>query len=154
MPRGEFLHSDDVRQARAERSLASLLPLTTEVEQGIRAACRAPAKRLPNDQRKSLWDPVDNAFCKNGGRISRTRHPRVAESLPLINVTYGEDLTMRELAQVIADAVRFTGAIEWDRSKPDETLRKLMDSLRMRGLEYKPKKTLENGLRMIASEIR
>ena len=37
--------------------------------------------------------------------------------LPLINVGYGEDLTIREFAEVIADAAGFTSVIEWDRGK-------------------------------------
>ena len=48
---------------------------------------------------------------EGGGRISWSPHSGSAESLPLINVGFIEDLTIRELAEVIADAVRFTGAI-------------------------------------------
>ena len=67
---------------------------------------------------------------------------------------YEEGLTIRELAEVIADAVRFTGAIEWDRTKPVGTSRKFLDRLQMRGLGWKPNTTSENGLRLIAFEIR
>jgi GDP-L-fucose synthase len=72
-------------------------------------------------------------------------------TLPLINVGYGEDLTIRELAKAVADAVGFTGAIEWDSTKPDGTQRKLMDSSRIRALGWRPSTTLREGLKKIAA---
>ena len=75
-------------------------------------------------------------------------------TLPLINVGYGEDLTIRELAEAIADAAGFTGAIEWDRSKPDGTPRKLMDSSRIRTLGWKLQTPLASGLQKISAEIK
>ena len=87
-----------------------------------------------------------------GGRISRSPHSGSADSLPLINVGYGEDPTIRELVEVIADAAAFTGAIEWDRGKPDGTPRKLMAGSRIRALGWKPLTTLKEGLRMIVAQ--
>jgi len=72
-------------------------------------------------------------------------------TLPLINVGYGEDLTIRELAEAIAEAAGFKGTIEWDRTKPDGTPRKLMDSSRIRALGWKPQTPLREGLRTIAT---
>ena len=74
-------------------------------------------------------------------------------TLPLINVGYGEDLTIRELAEALADAAGFTGAIEWDRSKPDGTPRKLMDSSRLRELGWKPHTSLAVGLGVISTAV-
>jgi nucleoside-diphosphate-sugar epimerase len=45
----------------------------------------------------------------------------------VINVGVGEDLTIAELAALIADVVGFTGGIDFDQSRPDGTLRKLMN---------------------------
>lgn len=74
-------------------------------------------------------------------------------TLPLINVGYGEDLTIRELVDAVVDAAGFTGTIEWDRSKPDGTPRKFMDSSRMRSLGWQPQTTLHEGLRAVAALV-
>ena len=74
-------------------------------------------------------------------------------TLPLINVGYGEDLTIRELAETVAATADFRGEIEWDRSKPDGTPRKLMDSSRMRSLGWKPRTSMRDGLRVVADLV-
>ena len=74
-------------------------------------------------------------------------------TLPLINVGYGEDLTIRQLVESIAEVVGFTGAIEWDRSKPDGTPRKLMDSSRMRSLGWEPRTPMKEGLLSVAAMV-
>jgi GDP-L-fucose synthase len=74
-----------------------------------------------------------------------------AETSPMlshINVGCGEDLTIRELAEAIAETSGFKGAIEFDTSKPDGTPRKLMDSSRLNGLGWTPKIILREGLRL------
>src|ERR1700694_2301351 len=63
-----------------------------------------------------------------------------------INVGTGEDMTIRELAQLIGKVVGFTGPIEYDASKPVGTPRKLMDVSRLRALGWKPRTGLEEGL--------
>lgn len=63
-----------------------------------------------------------------------------------INVGSGEDLTIRELAEVVAEAVGFTGEIGHDLSKPDGTPRKLMDASRLQALHWRPRIELEEGL--------
>jgi len=65
-----------------------------------------------------------------------------------INVGCGEDLTIRELAETIARVIGFTGTIEFDTSKPDGTLRKLMDSTRLNNLGWTPKISLTEGLKV------
>ena len=65
---------------------------------------------------------------------------------PLINVGCGEDITVKELAAVVANVVGYTGQPEWDSSKPDGTPRKLLDSSRMRELGWKPKISLRDGI--------
>jgi GDP-L-fucose synthase len=64
----------------------------------------------------------------------------------LINVGYGEDVTIRELAEIICEVVGFSGALTFDVSKPDGTPRKLMDSSRLRGLGWKPRVALREGI--------
>ncbi len=69
------------------------------------------------------------------------------ESPELINVGCGQDLRIRELAELIQNIVGFTGKIEWDASKPDGTPRKLLDVSRLTELGWKPRVGLEEGLR-------
>lgn len=64
-----------------------------------------------------------------------------------INVGAGEDVTIRELAELIASAAQYTGTIEFDATKPDGTLRKLMDVNRLKKLGWEYSISLENGIR-------
>jgi len=64
-----------------------------------------------------------------------------------INVGYGSDVTIREAAELIAKVTGFTGNLAWDSSKPDGTLRKLMDSSKLLATGWRPKYDLETGLR-------
>jgi GDP-L-fucose synthase len=64
----------------------------------------------------------------------------------IINVGCGEDLTIAELAGIVQKAVGFEGGIVYDRSKPDGTPRKLMDTGRMSALGWKPKIGLAEGI--------
>lgn len=69
------------------------------------------------------------------------------EAPDLLNVGWGEDLTVRELAEKIAGVVGFRGSLEFDPSKPDGTPRKLLDVSRLAGLGWRPKIRLSEGLR-------
>lgn len=64
-----------------------------------------------------------------------------------INVGFGEDVTIRELAHQIADVTGFAGLISFDTSKPDGTMRKLMDSTRINTMGWAPQIPLIDGLR-------
>ncbi len=64
----------------------------------------------------------------------------------IINVGFGEDVTIRELAQLIARIVGLDIEIQFDSSKPDGTPRKLLDSTRLRALGWKPQISLEDGI--------
>ena len=63
-----------------------------------------------------------------------------------VNVGVGEDVTIAELASLIADVVGYQGAIEWDASKPDGTPRKLLDVKRMKSLGWEPEIGLRAGI--------
>lgn len=65
---------------------------------------------------------------------------------PLINVGTGTDLTIRELAETIAEVVGYQGRFVQDTSKPDGTMRKVMDVSRIQGLGWKAKTSLQNGV--------
>jgi GDP-L-fucose synthase len=63
-----------------------------------------------------------------------------------INVGTGSDVSIRELAELIAETVGYDGPVRWDTSKPNGTPRKLMDSSRIRALGWEPQVGLEEGI--------
>ncbi len=65
----------------------------------------------------------------------------------LYNVGYGSDLSIRELAEIIASVVGYDGDIEWDSTKPDGTPRKLLDSSKIQGTGWSPSIDLKEGIR-------
>lgn len=64
-----------------------------------------------------------------------------------INVGVGEDITIKELAEMIAKVVGFTGEIMWNSDVPNGTLRKVLNVDKIKELGWKPKITLEEGLK-------
>ena len=64
----------------------------------------------------------------------------------LVNIGVGDDVTIAEAAEVMRDVVGFTGEIVYDRTKPDGTPRKLLDSTRLRALGWAPRIGLEAGI--------
>jgi GDP-L-fucose synthase len=64
-----------------------------------------------------------------------------------VNVGWGEDLTIRELATLVARVVGYEGRLSFDTSKPDGTPRKLLDVSRLQALGWRPTIRLEEGLR-------
>lgn len=74
------------------------------------------------------------------------RHTRPMQSH--INVGSGTEITIAELAQSVANTVGFQGRIEFDKSKPDGTPRKLMDSSRLNSLGWQAGVSLQEGLKI------
>jgi GDP-L-fucose synthase len=70
---------------------------------------------------------------------------RYDEPLP-INIGTGSDVSIAELAELIAEVVGFSGALRFDRTKPDGTPRKLLDSTRLRALGWEPRIPLRQGI--------
>jgi GDP-L-fucose synthase len=70
-----------------------------------------------------------------------------------INVGYGSDLSIKDLALLMAKVVGFEGNIHFDTAKPDGSPRKLMDSSRLRQLGWAPQKELEAGLQETYQEF-
>ena len=63
-----------------------------------------------------------------------------------INVGVGSDISIKNLAGLVADVIGYRGSIEWDTSKPDGTPRKLLDVGKITGLGWKPQIGLRDGL--------
>jgi GDP-L-fucose synthase len=70
----------------------------------------------------------------------------LASDAPLINVGTGTDVTIRELAESVMDVVGFRGRIEYDRTKPDGTPRKLLDVSRLVALGWRARTELREGI--------
>ncbi|HYN73155.1 MAG TPA: NAD-dependent epimerase/dehydratase family protein, partial [Nakamurella sp.] len=68
------------------------------------------------------------------------------ESEELINIGCGQDVSIRELAELVASIVGFAGRLAFDATKPDGTPRKLLDVGRLAGLGWAPKISLEKGI--------
>jgi len=68
------------------------------------------------------------------------------DSPEIINVGCGEDISIRELAELICDIVGFDGQLSWDATKPDGTPRKLLDVTKLRALGWKPSTPLREGI--------
>jgi len=106
--------------------------------------------KLRGDSRLTLWgtgtplreflhaDDVAGACLMLMDRYSEAGH---------INIGSGEELSIRELAQKVAATVGFTGQLEFDPAMPDGTPRKLMDVTRIRGLGWRPRIGLDEGIR-------
>jgi len=75
-----------------------------------------------------------------------TYQANTAPMLSHINVGTGEDITIAELAKVVAKVVGYEGRIEQDPTKPDGSPRKLMDVSRLKALGWRPRVGLEEGL--------
>jgi GDP-L-fucose synthase len=65
-----------------------------------------------------------------------------------INVGWGDDVSIAELARAVARAVGYVGDIVFDASKPDGAPRKLMDSRRLKSLGWQPQISLDDGLKL------
>jgi len=70
-----------------------------------------------------------------------------SQNISQINIGSGEEITIGELAQKIAQIVDYKGEIKFDLSKPDGTLRKLLDCSRLNKLGYKAKINIDDGLK-------
>lgn len=66
----------------------------------------------------------------------------------IVNIGWGSDVSIRELAELIRRVVGFEGEVMWDTSKPDGTPRKLLDSSRLLAMGWRPEIDLERGLRL------
>jgi GDP-L-fucose synthase len=71
-----------------------------------------------------------------------------------VNVGTGEDQSIKEIAALVANAVGFSGKSDWDTTKPDGTPRKLLDVSMIKSFGWKPKVSLEEGLKLAVADFR
>ena len=80
--------------------------------------------------------------------LSKSKYNKVAgEKFPFINVGSGSDISIKDLAIKISKIVGFKGKMIFDKSKPDGTYRKLMDNTKLRKIKWKPKISLNSGIK-------
>jgi GDP-L-fucose synthase len=71
-----------------------------------------------------------------------------------INIGSGNELSIRQLAELIQKVTGFSGEIRFDASKPDGTMRKLLDVSKLNSLGWKSKIALEEGVRKVFEEYK
>ena len=72
---------------------------------------------------------------------------------PLINIGCGEDLTIQELAALVKEVVGFPGSLIFDTSKPDGTMRKLLDVSRINTIGWHRKTALKDGIALAYQDM-
>ncbi len=85
-----------------------------------------------------------NVFVMNLPKATLDAHTQAMQSH--INVGFGDDITIKELALAIGKTVGYQGVIDFDTSKPDSSPRKLMDSSLLNALGWKANWSLQAGL--------
>ncbi len=73
---------------------------------------------------------------------------------PFINVGWGVDISIKQLAEKISEFSGYEGELLWDSSKPDGMMRKCMDVSKMKNSGFAPKITLDDGIKMLIDEYR
>ena len=89
------------------------------------------------------WDPDNPKAPRNNS----------CEKLYYLNVGSGEEISIKELANLISQYTGFDGEIFWDKNKPDGTYRKNLDISRIKSLGWRPKLTLKEGIKNLVNEI-
>ena len=73
----------------------------------------------------------------------------VGKTNQFVNIGYGKDISISELTKLICNILDYKGEIEYDESKPNGTYRKLIDSSKLRKINWSPKITLAEGIKSI-----
>ena len=73
---------------------------------------------------------------------------------PFVNIGAGDEVSIRELAETVRDVVGFKGKILWDKSQPDGTPRKLLDSSKLFEMGWRPEISLTEGIRRVYEDYR
>lgn len=83
---------------------------------------------------------ADDVACAVATLLSRSELP-----VP-INLGVGKDVSIKELAECVANVVGYEGVLKWDTTKPTGTLKKLLDSTKIESLGWKPQVDLKTGI--------
>jgi len=106
-----------------------------------------------NPKREFLYvDDMASASTHIMNLDNATYQANTQPMLSHINVGSGHDITIKELAEMVAAVTKFKGDILFDSNKPDGPPRKLMDSTRLNNLGWQPKTALKEGLKLAYSD--
>ena len=67
--------------------------------------------------------------------------------MPFVNVGWGKDTTIRELAEIVSETVGYRGPVKWDTTRDDGIPQKLLDTSRINQLGWSPQITLKEGIK-------
>ena len=126
-PYREFLHVDD-----------------------LAAACLF----IMNQPDERLAEMLTAGGPKNGNATDAAAHHNLRPETCLVNVGTGRDLTIRDLAETVAEVVGYEGRIVWDTDKPDGTPRKQLDVGRLLRMGWKPRISLREGIELTYRDYR
>ncbi|TRZ92285.1 MAG: GDP-L-fucose synthase [Rhodocyclaceae bacterium] len=76
-----------------------------------------------------------------------------ADAPPLVNIGYGEDLSILELAELVKETLAYAGSFVLDPGKPDGVIRKLLDVSRLNALGWKARTSLKEGIRLAYADF-
>src|SRR5437773_2350835 len=110
---------------------------------------KAHEARMRNDQRLIVWGtgkPRREFLHVDDLASACLLLLEKYDSPDIVNVGYGEDISIRELAELICEVLGFDGELAWDSSKPDGTPRKPLDLSTLRALGWKPAISLRDGI--------
>lgn len=120
-------------------STAHVLPALIRRFHEAKASSEAPTIWGTGSPRREFLHVDD---CAEACLVLMERH----SGEDIVNVGAGTDLPIAELTALVAEVVGYTGEIHWDRTKPDGTLRKLLDCRRMTALGWMPRVSLQEGV--------
>lgn len=76
------------------------------------------------------------------------------DELEFINISSQEELSIKSIAEIIKEITKYQGSLNWDISKPDGTLRKIMDNSKLTSMGWSPKIKLYEGLKLVYEEVK
>ena len=88
------------------------------------------------------------------GKSKNNSEIKFLKSTSWLNVGSGIEISIKELAILIAKLIGYEGAIDWDKSMPDGTPRKILDNSKISSLGWKPKIKLEEGLKLAINDFK
>jgi len=111
---------------------------------------RADAAKKAGDPELTIWGtgtPLREFLDADDAADAMVHIMKVWSSPEIVNIGSGIETSIAELAEAVVKAVGYEGKLVFDRTKPDGTPRKLMDSQRLRGMGWRPKTELTEGLK-------
>lgn len=128
-------------------------PIPEAVRKGLAAGSEGAAVQLwgsgePRREFLHADDAADACLFLMGMEKEAFTGAVAGHGLPFLNVGAGRDVTIRELAGIVAAVVGYRGPVAWDPDQPDGTPRKLLDVSKLAALGWRPSIGLKEGIRM------